>query len=75
MPYIFTQAYIASQQGLPLMKALLLNYPEDETAWFIDDEYLLGDNLLVALLMENKNSRKSVFACWKMDRLSNKKNI
>ena len=58
MPYIFTQAYIASQQGLPLMKALLLNYPEDETAWFIDDEYLLGDDLFVAPLMENTTARK-----------------
>jgi alpha-D-xyloside xylohydrolase len=58
MPYIFTQAYIASEQGLPLMKALLLNYPEDETAWFIDDEYLFGDDLLVAPLMENTTARK-----------------
>ena len=40
------------------MKALLLNYPEDETAWFIDDEYLLGDDLLVAPLMENTTARK-----------------
>ena len=58
MPYIFTQAYIASQQGLPLMKALLLNYPGDETAWFIDDAYLLGDDMLVAPLMENTTARK-----------------
>lgn len=57
MPYIFTQAYIASKQGLPFMKALLLNYPEDETAWLIDDEFLLGEHLLVAPLMENTKSR------------------
>lgn len=58
MPYIYTQAALASKHGLPLLKALLLNYPDDPTCWYIDDQYLLGDHILVAPLMEkNKNSR------------------
>lgn len=59
MPYIYTQAAVCSSKGLPLMKALLLNYPDDPTAWTIEDEYLLGNDILIAPLMEeNIQSRK-----------------
>jgi alpha-D-xyloside xylohydrolase len=59
MPYIYTQAAIASEQGPPVLKALFLNYPDDPTAWMVEDQYLLGNCLLVAPLMEeNINSRK-----------------
>ncbi len=59
MPYIYTQAAIAAKNGWPVLKALLLNYPDDETVWHIEDEYLFGDDILVAPLMEeNTNARK-----------------
>ena len=42
-----------------MLKALLLNYPDDETAWLIEDEYLFGDDILVAPIFEkNANARK-----------------
>lgn len=61
MPYIFAQAALASQQGLPLMKALLLNFPEDPTAWTIEDQYLLGNDLMIAPLFEQHATERLVY--------------
>jgi hypothetical protein len=35
-----------------MMRALLLEHPDDPTAWFVDDEHLLGSDLLVVLARE-----------------------
>ncbi len=58
MPYIIAQAKDSSAHGYPMLRTLFFEYPTDETAWTIDDEYMFGSNLLVAPLMESANSRK-----------------
>ncbi len=57
MPYVYTQAKKCTEEGLPMVRALLLEYPEDPGAWLVEDEYLFGDNILVAPLLESTNSR------------------
>lgn len=58
MPYIYTQAQLSSQQGLPMMRTLFLEYPEDPNAWLVDDAYMFGSDMLVAPLFENESGRK-----------------
>lgn len=59
IPYIRKQAMSSLGKGYPLMRTMFFEYPEDETAWLIEDEYFFGENLLVAPLMkENSNERK-----------------
>ena len=58
MPYVYAQAKASSEQGLPMMRALFLEYPEDPTSWLIEDEYLFGADLLVAPLFEEKSERR-----------------
>jgi len=42
-----------------MLRTLFFEFPEDHTTWFIDDQYLFGENILVApLLEENKNKRQ-----------------
>ena len=48
LPYTYTLAWQAHTRGLPLMRPLVLNYPDDPRAWMLDHEYLWGDDLLVA---------------------------
>lgn len=48
MPYTYTLAWQAHTQGLPMMRPLVLNYPEDTRVWELGSEYLWGDDLLVA---------------------------
>jgi alpha-D-xyloside xylohydrolase len=49
-PYIFTFAQIASQSGIPLMRAMPLAFPRDAGIWdpMVEHEYMFGDDLLVA---------------------------
>jgi alpha-glucosidase len=48
LPYTYTLAWQAHTQGLPLMRPLVLNYPDDPRTWTLDHQYLWGDDLLVA---------------------------
>lgn len=58
MPYIYTQSKLASEKGLPMVRALLVEFPEDPGAWLVDNEYMLGSDILVAPLFENGKSRQ-----------------
>jgi alpha-D-xyloside xylohydrolase len=57
MPYIYSQSKHASQNGLPMVRALFVEFPDDPGSWLVDDQYLFGEDLLVAPLFESGNSR------------------
>ncbi len=57
MPYVYAQAKLCTEQGLPMQRALLLEFPEDPGAWLVEDEYLFGSSLLVAPMMEEGTER------------------
>ena len=57
MPYVYAQAKDCTLRGLPMVRALLVEFPEDPGAWLIEDEYMFGSQILVAPLMESGNSR------------------
>ncbi len=60
MPYIYAQAKDCTERGLPMLRALFIEYPNDPGSWLIDDEYLFGSDMLVAPLFENL-TRRSVY--------------
>jgi hypothetical protein len=47
-PYLYTAARQTYDTGLPMTRALYLNWPEQDEAYRHDTEYLLGDSMLVA---------------------------
>lgn len=47
-PYLVETMREVSEKGLPMMRPMLLAFPEDPTAWFLDQQYMLGPDLLVA---------------------------
>jgi len=57
MPYIYTQAKHSSENGLPMVRALFVEYPDDPGSWLVDNQYLFGSDMLVAPLMENGDGR------------------
>ncbi|MFL1013214.1 glycoside hydrolase family 31 protein [Flavisericum labens] len=57
MPYIYAQAKHASENGLPMLRALFVEYPNDPGSWLVDDQYLFGSDMLVAPLFENVAER------------------
>jgi alpha-D-xyloside xylohydrolase len=48
MPYLYHAAMQAHEQGTPMMRSMLLEFPDDPTCAFLDQQYMLGDSLLVA---------------------------
>ena len=57
MPYVYAQAKDCSNRGLPMVRALFVEYPEDPGAWLVAAEYMFGSQILVAPLMESGNER------------------
>jgi len=51
-PYILTQMGVAAETGLPPMRPIWFDYPHDERAWKIEDEFLFGPDVLVAPIAE-----------------------
>ncbi len=61
MPYVLEQAEVCTKQGLPMIRALLLEFPNDPGAWYIEDEYMFGSELLVAPMIEAGGERDVYF--------------
>ncbi len=55
MPYLYQMSVEAHTKGIPMMRPMLLEFPDDRTAPFADTQYMLGDSILVAPIM-NPNS-------------------
>ncbi|MFC5649093.1 alpha-xylosidase [Paenibacillus solisilvae] len=54
MPYLYDTAVQASEMGLPSMRAMVLEFPEDPATETLDRQYMLGDSLLVAPVFSEK---------------------
>jgi len=52
MPYIFSAAVESSTLGTPLARPMLLEFPSDPNTLNLDQQYMLGGNLLVAPITE-----------------------
>ena len=57
MPYVFAQAKQSTEHGIPMVRALFIEFPHDAGAWLCEDEYMFGSQILVAPLLEPGNCR------------------
>jgi len=57
LPYLYSCFYRYQTEGLPPVRSLLLDFPEDKTLRDIDNQFLFGDYLLVAPFIGAANSR------------------
>lgn len=60
MPYLYTAAVDGSKRGLPMARAMFLEFPDDRNAWHVDEQYMLGPDLLVAPIM-SPDGEKQVY--------------
>ncbi len=61
MPYTYTVTREAHDTGLPLMRALWLQYPGDPQAAALGNEYLWGSDLLIAPVVEKGATTRRVY--------------
>ncbi len=60
-PYLYTYATEAQTAGLPIMRHLLFADSGDARTWDPDDEYLLGDRILVAPVIREGAISRSLY--------------
>jgi alpha-D-xyloside xylohydrolase len=60
-PYVMAAMRVAHTDGLPPMRPLFLNFPQDDACWDIADQFLLGDDLLVAPVLTEGAREREVY--------------
>lgn len=60
VPYLWGSIGSFERDGLPLFRLLALEWPGEEWAWTVVDQYLLGDRILVAPVVEEGAGERSV---------------
>ncbi len=60
IPYLYTFAAQTTATGVSLMRPLLLEFPQDEKTFNLQDEWLVGDRLLAAPVL-TKGGARSVY--------------
>ena len=48
MPYLYNISSNASKAGIPVMRAMVLEFQDDPACSYLDKQYMLGDSILVA---------------------------
>jgi alpha-glucosidase len=61
LPEIYNVMAEASATGLPAMRPLFLEYPDDAQAGTIDDEFLFGEDLLVAPVLKEAATDREIY--------------
>jgi len=61
MPYLYSLFYEASSAGLPIVRPLLLEYPQDRNVSNLCDQFLLGKDVLVAPVLRPGTPSRSVY--------------
>lgn len=57
LPYLYTYACIAAETGLPIMRPMVLEFPDDPLTYTMDLQYMLGEALLVAPIFNSSGER------------------
>lgn len=55
MPYLWAQAVKTHNTGVPMMRAMVLDYADDPACLTLDKQYMFGDNLLVAPILNDES--------------------
>ncbi|KAK9790964.1 hypothetical protein WJX73_005820 [Symbiochloris irregularis] len=62
MPYLYTAFYQSHTNGCPVMRPLFFTFPNDQTTWDVNSQFMIGDGLMVApCLQENGTSVEAYF--------------
>ena len=48
MPYLYRAAIQSHEKGTPMLRAMILEFPDDPACDTLDRQYMLGDSLLIA---------------------------
>jgi alpha-D-xyloside xylohydrolase len=60
-PYIHEQMAVAARSGLPPMRPLFVDFPDDAVAWDVEDQFMFGPDILVAPILAAGQTSREVY--------------
>lgn len=60
-PYIEKHMKIASEKGYPVMRPMFFEYPDDETCYQTGEQFMFGDDILFAPIVNRGQTEKEVY--------------
>lgn len=60
-PYIENHMKIASEKGVPVMRPMFFDYPNDEICYSLGGQYMFGDDILFAPIVNQGQTEKEVY--------------
>ncbi len=61
LPFLYTTLEEAHRTGVPVFRPLMLNYQDDPSTYNLDDEFMIGDDLLVAPIVKADVTSRLVY--------------
>jgi len=61
LPFLYTVLEEAHRTGVPLFRPLVLNYQDDSNTLNLDDEFMVGDDLLIAPILQPNQTNRLVY--------------
>jgi alpha-glucosidase len=61
LPYLYSLFHEHTETGAPLMRPLWFEYPDDARTYLVEDEYLVGRDLLVAPVVVELTAKRKVY--------------
>ncbi len=61
IPYIYNCMYESHKSGIPMFRPLIMEYENDENTLNINDQFMIGDSILVAPILNEGETKRSVY--------------
>lgn len=61
MPQLYSLFYQASVTGLPVMRPLLMEFPSDAKTYNLNDQFMIGDNVVIAPILAPGITERAVY--------------
>jgi alpha-glucosidase (family GH31 glycosyl hydrolase) len=61
LPYYYSCSWAAYKSGIPIIRPLFLEFPDDERTWEIDDQVMIGETLLLAPVVESGATSRWIY--------------
>ena len=63
MPYIYAQAVKTAETGVPMMRSMVIDYADDRVCRYLDEQYMLGDDILCAPVFNEEGIAEFYLPC------------
>lgn len=61
LPYLYTLHYKSHRTGIPIVRSIFFEFPDDKEAYKIETQFLVGDSLLVAPVVKREVEERRVY--------------